>query len=122
VTRIDQQINVTGAAQIGVIGDNAELHGGVSLTQQHYEQVSNTVDLAALLPELEQLRDAMRRKADDPEHFEATTEVAKAVVAARKGERSVVVERLGNAGKWALDVARDIGVQVAAEVLARTLR
>lgn len=79
------------------------------------------LDLLALADELAKLRSAMREQSQQPGHDIATSEVARAEVAARAGDNPTLFQHLRNAGEWALDIAKLIGVPVAIEALKAAL-
>jgi hypothetical protein len=86
-----------------------------------WNQVSQDVDLTKLQDELSILKEAVRREAKSSEQYRALAEVSDAETAVKAGKGSKVVEHLKKAGKWAFDVARDIGTDVAAEVIKKSL-
>lgn len=109
-------INIGSKGQIGVVGENARIG---TLTQKQSLAAVRGVDLGALAPELATLRKALKDRSRNIEHDEAIGHVATAEKAAKKGDRAGVVAALKAAGKWVLNVAKDIGVPVAVEVLKR---
>jgi hypothetical protein len=107
------------AAQAGAMGPNAKASN--MTFQQIWQQSQSDIDLPALAQELGTLRRAMRKEADEPSHDKAVAEVGAAEEAAQKADGPSVVKHLKNAGKWALDVATKIGVNVATEALKKSL-
>lgn len=79
------------------------------------------IDLKALVSELERLRSELKNQAIEPEHDIAVGAVAAAEAEAKKGNGSKALEYLGQAGKWALDVAEQIGVPIAIEALKSSI-
>lgn len=82
---------------------------------------SNTVvyqaqDLAKLADEFSRLREALLTRAQRAEHYAAIGVIASAELEAKSGEQPKV-SALGAAGRWVLDTAKDIGVQIATEVV-----
>jgi hypothetical protein len=54
-------------------------------------------------------------------HDEAVAEVGKALKEAKAGDGSKVLGHLKAAGKWAFDMATQIGTRVAAEVIKKAM-
>ena len=104
--------------QAGAVGPRAQAHDVNFI--QIWNQPGQSVDLSKLAEELAALRQAMAAKATAPEHYTAIGEVASAETQAKNGNGPKVLEHLSKAGKWALDFARDMGVQVAAELIIKT--
>lgn len=108
---MDAKYKITGGTQ-GAVGDYAQSSNNTFNTWNE-----SGGDLKALAKELEQLREELRSRAKTPEQFEATTAIAKAEDAAKKGDGSSVFEHLKSAGKWALETATTIGVPVAIQAI-----
>lgn len=114
----------------GVVGDVA---GQANLANGHNARVNNqstdkstnhilnqSQDMIKMAEEFAMLRLALLPLAHDPEHYTAIAAVASAERAAQDGDASKISQALaalGPAGTWALGVARDIGVAVAATAL-----
>ncbi len=82
--------------------------------------VYQTDDMAKLAAELSQLRLALAPLAHDAEHYAAMGAVASAEIAAKEGKSSTIGQALsaaGKGGRWAFDVATEIGVHLAAAAL-----
>lgn len=86
-----------------------------------WTQNKNQIDLSQLAKELAELRAAMRRKADSSEQDMAVGKIASAEEAAKMNNGPSVLQHLKDAGKWALDVAKEIGAKLTVEVLKDTL-
>ncbi len=97
--------------QAGAVGPGAFSTGNTF--NQIWQQHSESIDLPTLVAELGQLREAMRAEAQSPEHDVALGAVASAQSAAENGDGPGALSHLKSAGKWALDVATKIGVNVA---------
>lgn len=97
--------------QVGAVGRHARA--------RNFQQIWNDsgIDAKALAKELSELRSAMRQQATDPEHDAALGHVASAETAADSGDGVKVLEHLKMAGRWALDVASNIGARVAAAAI-----
>ncbi len=107
-------------SQAGAIGPNAT----VSNNQLHQENVQNSlpgVDMNELAQQLQVLTEKLKTLAADPDQYAALSEVSYAAQAAGKQDKNGTLEHLKKAGVWALQVARDIGVQVAATALTAAL-
>jgi len=95
--------NINGG-QIGAIGQHASASGNT------FQQIT---------AELSRLHEAMRTTAANPAQNAAADEVAKAEQAAKQQDESKMRQHLKNAGKFALDCAKTIGTDVAAEYLKK---
>jgi hypothetical protein len=102
-------------ANIGAVGPNA--------TASQFTQVSNqyaaNLDLAALGQELQQIREAMLAAPEKDRDFVAIGAVAQAEKDANDGQRSKIMTSLSNVGKWALDVAKEMGKTLAVEAIKK---
>jgi hypothetical protein len=105
--------------QAGAIGPGAHAHD--FKFNQVWNQLSQDIDLSKLSDQLSELHLALKGKAKTLEQDAAAGEIANAEAAAKIGDGPKVLKHLKNAGKWTFDVARDIGVNVAAEVIKKTL-
>jgi hypothetical protein len=103
------QYNVSG--QAGAVGPNAHAHD--MTFNQVWNKLQGNVDLAQLAGELGQLRKEMERRATEPAQKLAAGAIAAAEQSAQQKDGPKVVEYLKMAGNWALDVAKQIGVEVA---------
>jgi AbiTii len=107
------------AGQAGAMGPRAE--ASHMTFQQIWQQSQGNIDLAALAGELATLRKAMRQEAEEPFHDKAVAEIGEAQEAAQNHDGPKVLQHLKNGGKWALDVATKIGVNLATEALKKSL-
>ena len=78
--------------------------------------VYQTHDLGQLADELSRLREALLTRAQSAEHYAAIGIIASAELEAKSGEQPKI-SALGAAGRWVLETAKDIGVQIATEVV-----
>ena len=92
--------------QIGAIGQSA------SATGNTFQQI--TADLS-------RLHEEMQRSAKTPEQRAAAEDVAKAAQSASEQNEPALLQHLKNAGKFALDCAKTIGTDVAAECLKKAM-
>ncbi|MGX9728868.1 MAG: pentapeptide repeat-containing protein [Candidatus Electronema sp. VV] len=97
-------ITVSNGGQVGGIGDHATVSGNT------FQQI--TADLS-------RLHEEMQRSAKTPEQRAAAEDVAKAAQAAREQNEPAVRQHLKNAGIFALDFAKTVGTDVAAEYLKK---
>jgi hypothetical protein len=106
--------------QAGAVGPGASAQD-MSFSQV-WNQSASSVDLAALVGELSRLRAEMSGAAEsEPERYHAIAEIASAEKAAAKQDGPAVMKHLRQAGAWALEVARSIGVEVAVTALKSAL-
>ena len=104
------QYNVSGG-QTGAVGPNAHAHD--MSFNQIWNKLEGNIDLAELAQQLGQLRKEMEQRATDPSQQMAIGAIAAAEKSAQRKDGAKVVEYLKLAGNWALDVAKQIGVEVA---------
>jgi hypothetical protein len=106
--------NISG--QAGAVGHQSHAH---DMTLQ---QIQNSLDLPKLAEELGRLRTAMKQKTEGTrEQDKAVAAVAEAEEAAIKGDGQTALRHLKTAGKWALEVAKEIVVPVAVEVMKKSV-
>jgi hypothetical protein len=110
------QINNYG--QAGALGRYAT---GTINYQQQWTTIQDQVDLGALARELEQLRAQVQKSASTRSDFMQLGVLAEAEEHAEKREGSKVLEILSKAGTGLLSVAKDIGADLAAKVIAKSL-
>lgn len=87
-----------------------------------FNQGLSQQDMIKLADELSTLRAEMKSKSQTPEEDIAIASIASAEIAARKGDKTNVLENLKNAGKWAFDVATNIGVSIAAKAIEQLIK
>lgn len=105
----------------GVLAPGGDVHD-INFNQI-WDQSQQEIQLPQLAEELARLRKAMRSlgdKADKDVDVEVGY-VASAEKEARKGDGPGTLQYLSKAGKWAWDVATEIGVELAAAALGRAL-
>lgn len=114
-TMENNKYKVTGG-QIVNVGDNGQVS---NFTQQQI--VQDNSDLNALVDELSKLRIAAKAEAKDADHDAEVGIIASAESAAKKGDKSKALKILSSAGKWTIDVATKIGVNlVSAYIKSQT--
>lgn len=114
-----------------VMRDKYEAHNvgamgpGARATNVRFYEVwgsqQGNLDLAALASELDSLRRELREQASSPDDDRAVAQIAEAQLAAEAGDGPTVLERLANAGEWALKTATTIGTTVAAAAIKTAL-
>ena len=109
----NDQYNVTG--QVGAIGPNTQAVNNTFT--QVLQQAACGLDLPALATELATLRNSMRNQATEIEHDQAVASIGAAESSAKKQDGAGALEHLKSAGKWAFDVATNIGTNVAAKAI-----
>lgn len=109
--------NVSG--QAGAVGPNAHAHD-MTFTQIT-TQAGDTIDLPSLAKELSALRTEMKKKAVEPEEDAAVGAIAEAETEAKNGHAPKVLEFLAKAGKWALEIATQIGTPLAIAAIKASL-
>lgn len=105
--------------QAGAVGPGSVAHDNIF--NQIKTQSGDEIDLPSLAQELSTLRIKMRERATEPEQDEAIGAIAAAEREVKNGNGSKVLESLAKAGKWALDTAKEIGVNVAVEAIKAAL-
>jgi uncharacterized protein YjbI with pentapeptide repeats len=105
--------------QSASVGPGAHAHD-ISFNQV-WNQLSQDIDLPKLAEQLSELRQALKGEAKTIEQDTAVGEIAHAEAAAKNGDGPGVLKHLKKAGKWTFDVARDIGTDVAAEVIKKSI-
>ena len=102
--------------QAGVAGPDAAAYG--QQLHQTWNQQASHIDLNALAGDLSKVRGTARARASGaPEDDVALAELANAEVAARQGDERKALQHLKRAGEWALRIATEIGVPVAAKAI-----
>lgn len=103
--------------QAGAVGPNSSAQNN-TFTQNNLN-LGDDYNFEALLEELQKLKKAMKSNAENPEEFTSVTEIAYAEVAAEKKEGNKVIQHLLKAGKFALQTAKDVGVELVASIIAK---
>jgi len=110
------KVNVSSSV-VGVIGDQAQ---NVTVTQA-WNNLERRIDLVQLADELRRLHEALEREATQPSQKLAVGAVAAAEQSAIDKDGPKVLEYLKAGGKWALNVAEKIGVDLAKEAIKAAL-
>jgi len=107
------------ASQVGAQGPGA--HARKMTFQQIWNQSQGDIDLPKLAADLATLRSAMKAEAVSPEDDASVGLVAAAETAAKKGDGPTTMQHLKAAGKWAFDIATNVGTAVASAALKTAL-
>jgi len=105
------------AVQAGSVGPQSHAHD-MTLEQVNAGELGD-MNMKALSAELSRLRDSMRASATKVEQDIAVGHVAAAEKAAKEGDKPTVLRHLKNVGKWTLDTATKIGVNLASEAIKK---
>lgn len=105
--------------QTGAVGPGAAAHD--MTFNQIWNQVSPEIDMRQLSDELSQLRQGMKKESETLEHDTAIGEIAAAEIATQANDGPKALEHLKKAGKWAFNVAENIGTTIAAEALKKAM-
>jgi len=105
--------------QVGAIGPGAIAHD-INFNQI-WNEAKDGINLPELANELSELRLKLKEKATEPEHEVSIGQIAAAESSARKGDGPKALEYLKQAGNWALNVAKTIGVPIATKALMKVL-
>lgn len=105
--------------QAGAVGPDSLAIG------QHYAQIwesnSKEINLADLVQELALLRSSLHEFAKSVDDDLALSDLARAEIAAKQQDGPRVMAHLAQAGIWALQVAKDIGAEVAAKAISKAM-
>ncbi|MEU1439519.1 hypothetical protein ABZ438_36415 [Streptomyces sp. NPDC005786] len=104
-------------SQVGAQGPNAKAE---DFTQQA-DQRQLAADMPELAIELERLKQQLVLAASSSSEYQAVAEIQAARESADEGDEGGVGRHLANAGRWALDVASQIGTSVAEAALRQAL-
>ena len=104
--------------------------GNVATGSHHFEQHTTfnkvwqqaNIDLSQLAKELPVLRSALINQAKEPDHYEEIAAVRSAEIEAEKKDGSKVLGHLTKVGRWGLDVATQIGTQIAVEAIKQATK
>lgn len=107
----------TSHGQTGAMGPHST--GTVNIYEQQWQQVAKHIDLASAATELAELRAELRKRAKSPEEDNVVALIGTAEVEAKHGNGASMLEKLAGAGKWALDVAKEVGGKLVLELLKR---
>ena len=106
--------------QAGAVGPGA--HAQNITFSQEWNQLRGTIDLPQLADELALLRQEMKKAATGPEQDIAVGAISAAEQAAKAGNGPKTLEYLKSTGKWALDLAEKIGLEIAPILIKSILK
>lgn len=109
-----------GGPPVSYIEGNYYISGGTQgvgdqAFRQMWNQEANGINLGQLALDLSKLREELKRRATTVEQDAAIGYVAAAESAATVGDGPTALRRLNAAGIWVFSVAKEIGVEAAAE-------
>lgn len=107
------------SGQGNIVGPNAHVHD-ISFNQI-WNETKDGIDLNKLAEDLRTLRLKLKEEAKTLENDLSIGNIAGAESSAKKGDGPKAFEYMQKAGKWALDVACEISVPIATEVLKKLL-
>ena len=110
--------HIVNYGQAGAIGRHSQ---GI-VNGQHWEQIRDEIDLPELATELELLRTEYRKVAQSREDDKQIALLADATDEAERGNGMSVLQILSNAGPSVLKMARDLGTDVAAKLIAELMK
>ncbi len=117
---MSQEIKAGGNVVVAA-GEGNVLSTGDVVFQQVWNDAGGSIDLLKLADDLSKLRAEMKKDATEPEHDVAIGNVSMAEKAAKEGNGPKALEYLKAAGKWALDIWKEIGVSVASDTLKKVI-
>lgn len=120
VSKMENTYNVSG--QAGAVGPNATAINN-SFTQSAPEMLSDA-NLVLLAAQLDIVRNAMKVRneaSSSAEMDEEIGQVARAQIAAEKGNRSDAIAHLKKVGNWTLFVAKEVSAEIVALTIAHLL-
>ncbi len=107
------------SGQVGAVGRGASSTGNTF--QQIHLSSGQPLDLNKLAEELTRLRDHLKKKAQTDDQDLAVADIVQAKKAVEKGDENKALGFLRSAGQWALGAATDIGTNLAAEVIKKSM-
>lgn len=119
INHVGDKYNIE-SSQVGAIGHEAK---AVSNSFQQINQTApDNFDFEVLTLELEKLKKALKEKAEQPEEFLSVSNVASAENASREKNYGKAIEYLKSGGKWVFETAKEIGVNVVAELINKQMQ
>jgi urease gamma subunit len=101
------------------VGKKAHIHD-VDFTKI-WNECEKDVNLKNLTSELTTLLEGLKNISYKEEHYHDMASVASAVTAAKDRDGTNVLKKLSSVGKWVLESAEKIGLNLAAEVIKKSL-
>jgi hypothetical protein len=124
VENMGDTYNVSG--QAGAVGPDSKAEDTTMIqTVQSQQELVSDAELHSLALQLEIVRLAMRQQLLTSSTVEQDGEVgqiAKAQIAANSGDKPGAISHLKMAGQWTMEVAKDVGAEIVARVIASLLK
>ena len=117
-THVIQGDQIINYGQAGAIGRNST--GRINYNEQ-WKNVETAVDLGKLAKELDSVRSELRKTASSRSDDKSLANLAEAEEMAEAGDGGQTLASLSKVGKNVLNIAKDIGADVAAKVIAIAL-
>jgi len=112
--------NIFNNSQIGAVGSNAK--AAKNKFEQNNYILPDNLNFDIIGQELSKLKNSLKSNAETSEQFNAIGEVVEAENAAKNKDGNKIVQHLLNGGKWVLNTAKDIGVEVVAELVSKQMK
>lgn len=109
--------NIVNYGQAGSMGRNSKANN----FNQNWESVSNNIDLPSLSNELSILKSKLQNKAYDIDDNSDIEAIKSAELEAKKGNGAKVLEYLSQTGEWVLNIAKELGLKLAVEVINNSI-
>ena len=111
------QYNISQAAAVGLYSQASNN----SLNQNNFTLPHGT-NYNQLEIEINKLKSVLIAKAFLPEHYSAISEIANVEIAIKNKEDNKIIKSLMSSGKWVLETAREIGVDVVSEIISKQIQ
>ncbi len=105
--------------QAGAVGPGSTVSNNTFNQQVNY--LPENTDYKVLSDQLELLKNHLADQAKNPDHWTTVGTIATAEEAAKQKNGSKVLQVLATTGKWVFGVAKDIGVDIAADVIKKSM-
>ena len=130
--KLNSEENPFGMSQTNYGGDHIEVKGNVGSIGPHsigtinhieqWEKLKATIDLGTLQRELEAIKHAMLARQPSNADLQQVAILAEAEDQAKKKDGTKVLQALSSLGKGVLELAKTLGVELAANVIAEAIR
>jgi hypothetical protein len=129
VTTGDRSVVQMGSTTYGSVGTHGDthsvgrdvIHSSLEVSNGFQNLIDDASDVGALIAELAVLRRSLRSETPSAQDDILVAAIAEAEVAAEQNDADGVARNLKRAGRTALATARDIGVEVAAAAISRSM-
>jgi hypothetical protein len=109
------------AGQVVSQGPNTNIQIRDINFNQIWNKISDRTNLSEVASELAVLKVKLKDRSTEPEHHVSMEEVALAEDSAKKGDGAKTLEHLAKVGKWGLDIAKEIGTKIVAEMIIQAM-